>query len=91
MPNRTGNLKLWSHYQVASQHVQGSVFTVHFTICTKTKTNFEPSPNPGLVSDPVIFFWSIWKHTKHDEGFLVRRFGPDFRKVFQDDRFSSHW
>lgn len=73
-------------------------FTFHFTICTKTKTNFEPSPNPGLVSDPVIFFWSIWKRTKtwwrlaiDSEGFLVRRFGPDFRKVFRDDRFSSYW
>ena len=54
------------HYQVVSQHVQGSVFTDHFTIRTKTKTNFEPSKNPGLVSDPVIFFWSIWKRAKHD-------------------------
>ena len=50
VPNLTVDISGYgSHYQVVSQTCSRIRFTFHFTICTKTKTNFEPSPNPGLV------------------------------------------
>lgn len=50
VPNLTG-ISAMESYRVVSQYGQGSVFTVHFALCT----NFESSKNPGRVSDPVIF------------------------------------